>query len=275
MCQNLQVQVEELKTVNESLNLSVEELYKARALVETTLRERDELISARCKKTRLLEEQSKTFYEVHSEFDSETVLDTQDNSEKDLILSLQTQVKDIVELVEMGNKVKRFDEEKKAFEIKISKLENVLAQRVKDFDDAKTELSRRTDKFETDGYVIEGELKEYEDSCEKSSVQVFYKCSINIIVFQDISSATLFHGVQDEKRVWFEVELHGAQGDREAEGFQFSNDDTVVTQRQLEDKQLEDKTNTDCLVNDQEKVHLGINVGANITVTRVPGQKGA
>ncbi|GJX45347.1 hypothetical protein Tco_0262023 [Tanacetum coccineum] len=28
---------------------------------------------------------------------------------------------------------------------------------------------------------------------------------------------TGFHGVQDEKRVWFEVELQGAQGDREAE----------------------------------------------------------
>ncbi|GJY45037.1 hypothetical protein Tco_0433250 [Tanacetum coccineum] len=27
------------------------------------------------------------------------------------------------------------------------------------------------------------------------------------------------HEVQDEKGVWFEVELHGAQGDREAEDF--------------------------------------------------------
>ncbi|GJX26855.1 hypothetical protein Tco_0233151 [Tanacetum coccineum] len=46
MCQNLQVQVEELKSVNESLNLSVEELSKACALVEATLKERDEMISA-------------------------------------------------------------------------------------------------------------------------------------------------------------------------------------------------------------------------------------
>ncbi|GKA11278.1 hypothetical protein Tco_0690711 [Tanacetum coccineum] len=44
MCQNLQVQVEELKSVNESLNLSVEELSKARALAEATLREKRELI---------------------------------------------------------------------------------------------------------------------------------------------------------------------------------------------------------------------------------------
>ncbi|GJT58105.1 hypothetical protein Tco_0993159 [Tanacetum coccineum] len=61
------------------------------------------------------------------------------------------------------------------------------------------------------------------------------------------------HEVHDEKRVWFEVELQGAQGDREAEFFQVSNDDTVVAQRRLEDKQPEEKTNTDCLVKEQEK----------------------
>ncbi|GKA48024.1 hypothetical protein Tco_0740982 [Tanacetum coccineum] len=55
-----------------------------------------------------------------------------------------------LELVkEMGDKMNRFDEEKKMFETKISMLEKVLAQRVKDFDDVKTKLSRRTDKFET------------------------------------------------------------------------------------------------------------------------------
>ncbi|GJU37982.1 hypothetical protein Tco_1186336 [Tanacetum coccineum] len=61
------------------------------------------------------------------------------------------------------------------------------------------------------------------------------------------------HGVHDEKRVWFEVELQGAQGDREAEVFQVSNDDTAVAQRWLEDKQPEEKTNTDCFVKEQEK----------------------
>ncbi|GJW51776.1 hypothetical protein Tco_0093127 [Tanacetum coccineum] len=44
---------------------------------------------------------------------------------------------------------------------------------------------------------------------------------------------------------------------------------------ELEDKQLEEKTNADCLIKEQEKVHLGIKVGANITVTGVPGQEGA
>ncbi|GKD16576.1 hypothetical protein Tco_1205734 [Tanacetum coccineum] len=135
MYQNLQVQVEELKSVNESLNLTVEELSKARALAEATLRERDEMINAQCKKIRLLEEQSEIFHEVPSEFDSEIVHDTHDNSKKDVILSLQTQLKETAELV--------------VFENKISNLEKDLAQRVKDFDDVKTELSKRTNKFET------------------------------------------------------------------------------------------------------------------------------
>ncbi|GJU72963.1 hypothetical protein Tco_1264368 [Tanacetum coccineum] len=45
----------------------------------------------------------------------------------------------------------------------------------------------------------------------------------------------------------------GAQGDREAKVFQASNDDTTVAQRWLEDKQPEEKTNTNCLVKEQEK----------------------
>ncbi|GJZ64982.1 hypothetical protein Tco_0621678 [Tanacetum coccineum] len=65
--------------------------------------------------------------------------------------------------------------------------------------------------------------------------------------------AAPLHGVMMKKRVWFEVELQGAQRDREAEVFQVSNDDTAVAQRWLEDKQPEEKTNTDCLVKEQEK----------------------
>ncbi|GKC72261.1 hypothetical protein Tco_1118144 [Tanacetum coccineum] len=61
----------------------------------------------------------------------------------------------------------------------------------------------------------------------------------------------------------------------EVHGVQVSNDDTAVAQRRLEDKQPEEKTNMDCLVKEHEKVQLGIKVGANITVTEVPGQKGA
>ncbi|GJW67335.1 hypothetical protein Tco_0121759 [Tanacetum coccineum] len=106
--QNLRVQVEELKSVNESLNLSVKQLSKARTLAEATLRERDEMISAQCKKIRLLEEQSKTFHEVKYVFDLEIVHETQDNSDKDLISSLQTQLKEIAELVVLFSDEKYF-----------------------------------------------------------------------------------------------------------------------------------------------------------------------
>nr|GFC61779.1 zinc finger, CCHC-type [Tanacetum cinerariifolium] len=48
----------------------------------------------------------------------------------------------------------------------------------------------------------------------------------------------------------------GAQGDREIEVFQVSNDDTAVAQRRLKDKQPEKKTNTDCLSGVAK--HLGV-----------------
>nr|GFA28374.1 zinc finger, CCHC-type [Tanacetum cinerariifolium] len=62
----------------------------------------------------------------------------------------------------------------------------------------------------------------------------------------------------------FEVELQGPQGDREVVVFQVSNDDTAVAQRRLEDKQHEEKTNTDCLRSTQQCMksvvakHLGV-----------------
>ncbi|GKD03141.1 hypothetical protein Tco_1178115 [Tanacetum coccineum] len=155
--QTLQVQVEELKSVNESLNLSVEELSKARALTEATLRERDEMIYAQCEKMRLLKEQSESFYEVPSEFDSEIVHDTHDNSEKDLILSLQTQLKETVELVvrlsdekycalketeslkisdqEMKQQIILFEEDKRMFLAKNEFLEKVSSSVQKEYND--------------------------------------------------------------------------------------------------------------------------------------------
>nr|GEX31636.1 hypothetical protein [Tanacetum cinerariifolium] len=52
------------------------------------------------------------------------------------------------------------------------------------------------------------------------------------------------------------------------------NDDDAVAQRRLEDKHLEERTNTDRLVKEQEMVHLGVKVGADITIAEVPGQEG-
>nr|GEX61306.1 zinc finger, CCHC-type [Tanacetum cinerariifolium] len=86
---------------------------------------------------------------------------------------------------------------------------------------------------------------------------------------------TVVHGVQVDKRVWFEVEVHGAQGNRETEVFHVSNDDAAVAQRWLEDKQVKEKTSMNCLVKEQEKVHLSIKVGASIMVTGVSGKEDA
>ncbi|GJY29356.1 hypothetical protein Tco_0405123 [Tanacetum coccineum] len=81
------------------------------------------------------------------------------------------------------------------------------------------------------------------------------------------------HGIQVDKRVWFEVKLLGAQENRKAEVFQVSNNDAAMAQRWMEDKQLEENTNTDYLVKEHKKVHPGIKVGANTTITGVPGQE--
>nr|GFD19275.1 zinc finger, CCHC-type [Tanacetum cinerariifolium] len=48
-----------------------------------------------------------------------------------------------------------------------------------------------------------------------------------------------------------------------------------MAQRRLEDKQPKEKTSTNCLVKEQEKVHQGADVGAVIMKTGVPGQEGA
>nr|GEU74564.1 hypothetical protein [Tanacetum cinerariifolium] len=105
----------------------------------------------------------------------------------------------------------------------------------------------------------------------------FKQLGVKQVGFKQLGSSvkTRVHGVQVDKCVWFEVELQGAQGNREAEVFQVSNDDAAVAQRWLEDKQLEEKTNTDCLVKEQEKENLVIKVGANIMVIGVPSQEGA
>nr|GEV17646.1 hypothetical protein [Tanacetum cinerariifolium] len=151
MCQNLQVQVEELKSVNESLNLSVEELYKVRALVKAALRERVELVFVQSEKIRLLEEQCEPFYEVHFVFDLEIVLDTQDNSEKDWILSLQTQVQETAELVVRFSDKKYFalkEIESLKDEIKSLQIEN------QDPKSRESDLNNLEKVYETKEYVL-------------------------------------------------------------------------------------------------------------------------
>ncbi|GKD09027.1 hypothetical protein Tco_1188712 [Tanacetum coccineum] len=165
--QNLRVQVEELKSVNESLNLSVEELYKARELAEATLRERDEMISAQLSSLTqkeyndllasndVLKHRLETKFKFLKHDNSlEKMIEMiekeyESNVSKISITNSKFETKNLEFVKEMGDKVKCFDNEKKVFENKISKLEKDIAQRVKDFDDVKTKLSRRTNKFET------------------------------------------------------------------------------------------------------------------------------
>ncbi|GJY30567.1 hypothetical protein Tco_0414062 [Tanacetum coccineum] len=84
MCQNLRTQVKELQNENEHLKSKV-------------------VVCTMCQNFQVQVEELKSVNESLNlsveEFDSEIVLDTQDNSEKDLILSLQTQVKETAELV--------------------------------------------------------------------------------------------------------------------------------------------------------------------------------
>ncbi|GJZ85680.1 hypothetical protein Tco_0651019 [Tanacetum coccineum] len=185
MVQNLQVQVEELKSVNQSLNLTVEEISKAHALAEATLRERDELVFAQCEKIRLLKEQSEPFYEVHSEFDSEIILDTQYNLEEDLILSLQTQVKETVELVVRFSNEKYFalkeikslkDEIKslqtenqnlKSRESELNNLEKVYETKesvlLKDMDQMKSQVSKLLEKLQISNQEMKQQIICFEE----------------------------------------------------------------------------------------------------------------
>nr|GEW05289.1 outer membrane protein porin [Tanacetum cinerariifolium] len=186
-CQSFQVQVEELKCVKDSLTKTNQKLLNSRERGKVNLQQRDEKISALRKKLRLLEEQSEVFHKISDqEMKQQIILFEEDKrmflakneflekvsssvqkeyndllaSNDILRQSLETKfnllqhdksIEQMIETIEkeMGDTVKRCDAEKKVFENKISNMEKVLEQRVKDFDEVKTELSKRTDKFET------------------------------------------------------------------------------------------------------------------------------
>ncbi|GKC33516.1 hypothetical protein Tco_1045900 [Tanacetum coccineum] len=167
MCQNLRVHVEELKSVNESLNLSVGELYKARVLAEANLKERDDLINAQCKKIRLLEEQSEIFHEVPFEFDSEIVHDTQDNSEKDLILSLQTQLKEIESLKDEIKSLQIENPYLISRESELNNLEKVYETKesalLKDIGQMKSQVSELLEKLESSDQEMKQQIILFEE----------------------------------------------------------------------------------------------------------------
>nr|GEY16257.1 hypothetical protein [Tanacetum cinerariifolium] len=75
---------------------------------------------------------------------------------------------------------------------------------------------------------------------------------VKVLEFFDFPG--LRQGVEDLREL-----LHkGAQGDRKAEVFQVSNEDTAVAQRRLKDKKPEEKTNTNCLRSIQQCMKSGV-----------------
>ncbi|GJS19188.1 hypothetical protein Tco_0447820 [Tanacetum coccineum] len=106
----------------------------------------------------------------------------------------------------------------------------------------------RFDIEKLDGIIVQkhGGSKQVELKQLGSKQVGFKQLGVKQVGFKQLGPGveTRVHGVQDEERVWFEVELQGAQRNYKAEVF-------------------------------QEKVHLGKKVGANIMVTGVPCQEGA
>ncbi|GKC72536.1 hypothetical protein Tco_1118419 [Tanacetum coccineum] len=139
MCQNLQVQVEELKNINESLNSSIEELYKARELTEATLKERDEMIFDQCKKIRLLEEQYEKYFALK-----------EIKSLKDEIKSLKIENQDLKSREsELNNLEKMYDTK-----------EYVL---LKDIDQMKSQVSKLVEKLQISDQEMKQQIVIFEE----------------------------------------------------------------------------------------------------------------
>ncbi|GJS58126.1 hypothetical protein Tco_0652910 [Tanacetum coccineum] len=168
MCQNLHAQVTKLKSENKDLNLSVEELYKTRALAKATLRERDEMINAQCKKIQLLEEQSEIFHELSEKIDQ-----------------MKSQVLELLEKLQISNQeIKQqiiiFEEDKRMFLAKIEFLEKVSSSVQKEYNDLlasndvlKQRLEMKFKILKHDNSLekmIEMIKKEYESNVSKISV---------------------------------------------------------------------------------------------------------
>nr|GEV64829.1 hypothetical protein [Tanacetum cinerariifolium] len=137
------------------------------------------------RKIRLLEELSEIFHEVPSEFDSELVHDTQDNSENDLILSLQTQLKETAKLVvrfldekysalkeieSLKVKIKSFQTENqdlKSRESNLNNIEKVYKNKkyvlLKDIDQMKFQVSELLEKLKNSDQEMKQQIILFEE----------------------------------------------------------------------------------------------------------------
>ncbi|GJY89235.1 hypothetical protein Tco_0984677 [Tanacetum coccineum] len=155
------VQVTELKSVNESLNLTVEELYKARALAEATLRESDELISDQCEKKRLLEEQFKPFHEFANTIKRNAELIVRFSDDKYYALKEFENLKVVIKSLQTENQdLKSRESELKNLEKVYETKESVL---LKDIDQMKSQVSELLEKLNISNQELKQQIIHFEE----------------------------------------------------------------------------------------------------------------
>ncbi|GKA77082.1 hypothetical protein Tco_0783543 [Tanacetum coccineum] len=183
--QTLQVQVEELKSVNESLNLSVEELFKARALVEATLKERDEMVYAQYEKDCALKEIESLKVEVKSFQTKNKVLKSGESELSEKIDQMMSQDPELLEKLHISNQEMKqqiiiFEEDKRIFLAKNEFIEKVTSLMQKEYNDLLASNDILKQRLETKFKFLKHDTslekmfemikKEYESNVSKISI---------------------------------------------------------------------------------------------------------
>ncbi|GKB37099.1 hypothetical protein Tco_0882041 [Tanacetum coccineum] len=185
MCQNLRLQVEKLKSVNESLNLSVEELTKAREIAEATLRERDELVFAQYEKYCALKEIESLKVEIKSLQTENKVLKSGESELSEKIDQMKSQVSELSEKLQISNQEMKqqiilFEEDKRMLLAKNEFLEKVSSSVQKEYNDLLASNDVLKQRLETKfkflkhdnslEKMVETIEKEYESNVSKISI---------------------------------------------------------------------------------------------------------
>nr|GEV11512.1 hypothetical protein [Tanacetum cinerariifolium] len=193
--QTLQVQVEKLKSVNESLNLSIDELSKVIALAEATLRERDELTSDQYEKYRALKEIESLKVEIKSLHTENKVLKLGESKLLEKIDQMKSQISKLLEKLHISNQEMKqqiviFEEDKRMFLAKNKFLEKVSYSVQNDLLASNDVLKQRLEtKFKFSNHdtslekMIEMIEKEYESNVSKISItsSTFKTKNLNLV----------------------------------------------------------------------------------------------
>ncbi|GKB80022.1 hypothetical protein Tco_0946917 [Tanacetum coccineum] len=239
MCQNLQVQVEEHKSVNESLNLSIEELYKARALVEATLRERDELSFAQYEKYCVLKETESLKVEIKRLQTENKVLKSKETElislekvygvkESELLEKIEQMKSQVSELFmklkishqQMKQQIILFEEDKRMFLAKTEFLKKVSSSVQKEYNDllASNDVLRHRleTKFKFSEHdtslekMIEMIEKEYESNVSKISITSSTFVTKNLELVKEMENKVKCF---DEEKKAFETKISKLEKD--------------------------------------------------------------